>query len=144
MYYKSVGRNSTLILGLTPDPQGLMPQGDVTRLKDFGDEIKRRFSDPVATTSGNGNKLVLKLEKKQHVNHVIIREDIKFGERIRLYNIEALVDGKWQPVCAGESIGNKRIQQFDTVHTNKLKLTISKSIAPPLLKSFSTFLIENP
>ncbi|MCK5467866.1 MAG: glycoside hydrolase family 29, partial [Cyclobacteriaceae bacterium] len=144
MYYKSVGRNSTLILGLTPDPQGLMPQGDVARLKEFGDEIKRRFSQPVATTSGTGSKLVLKLEKKQHINHVILREDIKFGERVRLYKIEALVDGRWQTVGDGESIGNKRIQQFDAVHTNKLRLTVGKSIAPPLIKSFSAFLIENP
>ncbi|MCK5102079.1 MAG: alpha-L-fucosidase, partial [Cyclobacteriaceae bacterium] len=144
MYYKSVGRNSTLILGLTPDPQGLMPQGDMARLKEFGDEIKRRFSEPVASTSGTGNKLVLKLAKKQHINHVILREDIKFGERVRLYKIEALVDGRWQTVGDGESIGNKRIQQFDAVHTNKLRLTVGKSIAPPLIKSFSAFLIENP
>lgn len=143
MYYKSVGRNSTLILGLTPDPQGLMAKGDVVRLKEFGDEIKMRFSDPVATTSGNGNKLVLKLAKKQHVNHVILQEDIKFGERVRLYKIEALIDGKWQPVADGKSIGNKRIQQFDAVHTNKLRLTIGKSIVTPLIKSFSVYFIEN-
>ncbi len=44
MYYRSVGHNSTLILGLTPDPDGLIPGPDVRRLREFGDEITRRFS----------------------------------------------------------------------------------------------------
>lgn len=42
-YEKSVGRNATLIIGLTPDPSGLLPKGDVQRLKEMGNEIKRRF-----------------------------------------------------------------------------------------------------
>ena len=33
MYEKSVGRNATLIIGLTPDPDGLLPAGDEQRLK---------------------------------------------------------------------------------------------------------------
>ena len=47
-YEKSVGRNATLILGLTPDPTGLIPAGDAQRLKEMGDEINRRFSSPIA------------------------------------------------------------------------------------------------
>jgi alpha-L-fucosidase len=30
-------------LGLTPNANGLMPEADVKRLKEFGDEIKKRF-----------------------------------------------------------------------------------------------------
>ncbi len=142
MYYKSVGRNSTLILGLTPDPHGLMPEGDVKRLKAFGDEIKRRFSNPVASASGEGTKLMIKLSKKQSVNHVIIEEDIKFGERIRSYKVEALVDSKWMLVCDGESIGNKRIQQFDTVTTDRLRLVSDKYIDKPLIKNFSVYMVK--
>lgn len=51
-YEKSVGRNATLILGLTPDPTGLIPAGDAQRLKEMGDEISRRFSSPIARISG--------------------------------------------------------------------------------------------
>ena len=36
IYEKSVGRNSTLIMGLTPDPDGLMPEPDVKRLAEWG------------------------------------------------------------------------------------------------------------
>ena len=46
MYYNSVGHNSSLILGLTPNSDGLLPEPDVKRLKEFGDEIKNRFDAP--------------------------------------------------------------------------------------------------
>jgi alpha-L-fucosidase len=142
MYYKSVGRNSTLILGLTPDPHGLMPEGDVKRLKEFGDEIRRRFAKSVASVSGEGTKVYIKLPAKTDVNTVIIREDIKNGERIREYKVQALVNGKWQTVCDGQSVGNKRIQEFDTVNTNKLRLIVDKSVATPLIRDFSVYFVE--
>lgn len=65
MYYGSVGRNSTLILGVTPDDRGLLPDVDVARLKEFGDEIQRRFGNPIATTQGEGKRLQLKLPQRQ-------------------------------------------------------------------------------
>jgi len=139
MYYNSVGHNSTLILGLTPDANGLLPEPDVKRLKEWGDEIKRRFSNPVVTTSGEGDKLELKLQKKQEINHVIIQENIKNGERIRKYKLEAFVKGKWESIGDGECVGQKRIQQFEPVTTNKIRLVIEESTATPQVKSFSVF-----
>ena len=101
MYEKSVGRNATLMLGLTPDPTGLLPAGDVNRLKEMGDEINRRFSTPLAQTSGTKKTQVLKLGKKQSVNYYMIQENIKKGERIRQYKIEAKINGKCKTVCQG-------------------------------------------
>ena len=88
MYYKSVGRKATLIVGLTPDTTGLIPSGDVQRLKEWGDEINRRFSSPLASTSGQKKSLTLKLDKAQPVNHCIIQENIRNGERLRQYKVE--------------------------------------------------------
>lgn len=45
MYEKSVGRNATLIVGLTPNPEGLISQQDVKRLQEWGQEINRRFKN---------------------------------------------------------------------------------------------------
>ncbi len=142
MYINSVGHNSTLILGLTPDASGLMPQPDVQRLKEWGDEIKRRFSKPIATTSGNGNKLELKLPEKREINHVIIQENIKNGERIRKYKIEAFVNSKWKIIANGSCIGHKRIQQLEPVTTNKIRLVVVESNATPIIKSFNVFYVN--
>lgn len=142
MYYGSVGHNSTLIMGLTPDPNGLMPKGDVQRLKEWGDEIHRRFGKAIAQTAGEGNSIELKLSAKQAINHIVIQEDIKRGERIREYEVQAKVKGKWQTIAEGTCVGHKRIQTFDSVKTDKVRLLVNKSTALPLLKRVSVFNVE--
>lgn len=143
MYYKSVGRNSTLIIGLTPDPDGLLPEPDVQRLEEWGREIEHRFSRPLATASGDGETLEIRLPEKQPVNHVVILENIKEGERVRSYLVQADQNGKWATVCEGLCIGYKRIQRFEPISTNKIRLVIREAIAPPQIKQFSVYFIAD-
>ena len=139
MYEQSVGRNATLILGLTPDPSGLMPEGDVKRLKEWGDEINHRYGTPLAQTQGQKKSLILKLNHESTVDACIIQEDIAQGERIRQYIIEAKINGKWQKVAEGESVGHKRIAKFNPISTRELRLTIPQSIAMPQIINFSAY-----
>ena len=142
MYYKSVGRNSTLIMGLTPNPEGLMDIGDVERLHEWGNEIQRRFANPLAVTSGSGKKIVLGLSGKQKVNHVIIQEEISLGERVRKYRVQALIKGRWETLCQGESIGQKRIEQIQDVECSKLRLIIDNSVADAKIRNFAAFFVK--
>ena len=139
MYEKSVGRNATLMLGLTPDPTGLLPAGDVNRLKEMGDEINRRFSTPLAQTSGTKKTQILKLGKKQSVNYYMIQENIKKGESIRQYKIEAKINGKWKTICQGESVGHKRIEKLNSIETDMVRLTVLESIEQPDIINFSVY-----
>ncbi|SOE19862.1 Alpha-L-fucosidase [Spirosomataceae bacterium TFI 002] len=139
MYYKSVGRNSTLIMGLTPNPDGLMPEGDVKRLKEWGDEIKRRFSKPIASTNGQGQLYEIKLPSAQNINHVIIQEEIEFGENVRSYEIDAKVKGKWLSIARGESIGQKRIEQFESITATTIRFKVTEATGLPRIANFSIF-----
>lgn len=143
MYYKSAGHNSTLIIGLTPGPDGLMPEPDVRRLKEFGDEIKRRFTDPLASTSGHGDEINIRLNKKSTVNTLVIQEDISKGQRVREYSVEARLNGRWIIFASGTSIGNKRIQEFDPVKSKEFRLIITSSIKEPQIKEFSLYNISD-
>ncbi len=143
MYTQSVGRNSTLILGLTPDPDGLLPEPDVQRLAEWGREIERRFSNPLAVTFGEGSMLELRLPETHAVNHVILQENIKNGERVREYSVQAYQDGKWVTVCEGTCIGHKRIQQLKPVTTERIRLVILEAVGNPQIKSFSVFYVED-
>lgn len=142
IYYNSVGRNATLIMGLTPNPDGLLPQEDVLRLKEWGNEIHRRFSEPLARTSGVGDILTIHLPSEQAINHVIIQENIELGELIRSYEIEALVNDKWIKISGGQSIGQKRIEKFESITTSTIKLKILNSILPPEIVNFSIFNVK--
>lgn len=141
MYYKSVGRNATLIMGLTPDPDGLLPEPDVQRLKEWGEEINRRFSNPLASAIGKGNRLELRLKEPMEVNHIIIQEDIAMGERIRNYEIEGYSGGRWITLANGESIGNKRIEKFDTIKLSRLRIKIIDSDGLAQIKDFSAYFV---
>ncbi len=142
MYYKSVGRNSTLFLGITPDADGLVPDADVRRLKEFGDEITRRFSSPLAAAKGQGKELVLDLGSERELNHVVLMEDIAEGERVRDFTVEAMVGGKWTALVEGSCIGHKFIGHFDTVRAQKLRLLVRQSAAEPLIRDFSVYNVE--
>lgn len=143
-YYQSVGRNATLILGLTPDNRGLVPDEDVQRLKEFGNEIKRRFDNPIAATSGKGTKFIITLSKTQVINQFVIQEDIAKGHRVKRFHVQALINGKWKTVAAGSAIGHKYIQLLDKpVVTKKLRLIIDDVFAEPDIKNFAVYQVAD-
>lgn len=142
MYEKSVGRNATLIVGLTPNPDGVIPEGDVKRLKEWGEEIARRFGTPLAQTSGKAKKLSLDLKGKQKGNYYILQEDITLGERIRAYRVEARTGGKWVTVAKGTSVGHKRIERFDPIETTAFRVVVEQCTDTPQIRDFSVYYAE--
>ena len=143
IYYQSVGRNATLIMGLTPDNTGLMPKEDVQRLKEWGDEIKRRFDSPIAVTKGKGKTIELKLDKETALNQIVIQENIALGHRVRAFSIQVYERGKWLTINKGTSIGNKYIFLSErTIVTKKVRLLINESVSQPDIINFSAYHIE--
>ena len=143
MYYKSVGHNTSLILGVTPDEDGLMPEPDVKRLKEFGAEINRRFSNPITTISGKGKKINLKLTERQAINQIVLMEDISKGERIRKFALEGKTVNGWETIFEGSCIGHKFIHRFEEIEVDALRIHITESEDEPQVFEFSVFNILN-
>ena len=142
MYYESVGRNCTLILGVTPDRDGLVPDPDLKRMEELGKEIRRRFGKALAKTKGKGTSVELSMRRPAVINHVSIMEDIKYGERIRKYVVEGHVGGdKWQKLCEGISVGHKRIQQFNPTEVAKIRLRCTESVATPRIRQLAVYYV---
>lgn len=139
MYYGSVGRNSTLILGVTPDNRGLLPDQDVARLKEFGDEIKLRFSKPLAERQGTGKKFELKFSAPSEIRDIVIQEDIRLGERVRKYSIDGKVNGKWVTLTTGTCIGHKRIERITPVTVSAIRLRIEDTLEIPEIISLAVY-----
>ena len=142
-YYDSVGHNSTLILGITPDTRGLIPDADVERLGEFGKEIYRIFNSPLKQTNGKGNIIELKLTTPAQIDQVVIQEDIRLGERVREYVLEYNNDANWIELCNGTCIGHKRIQNFIPVKVYAVQLRITRSTAEPVITNFSIYKYED-
>ena len=140
MYYRSVGRNCNLLLNATPDTTGMIPEVTLPHYANFGKEIRRRFGKPVAEAEGEGETVELVLREPAEIDHVIVMEDIKHGERVRAYEIEGLVPGnEWQKLCDGVSIGHKRIQSFTHTEVAKVRFRATKTVANPRIRRLAVF-----
>jgi len=140
MYRNSVGRNANLTIGLDINPDGLIDDAEFRRCEEFGRELRRRFGKVIAETKGEGTEVELALPKPQRIDHAVIMEDIAHGERVRAYVVEGLVPGgQWQQLCGGTSIGHKRIQRCEPVEVAKLRLRVTKSVAPPRIRRLAAY-----
>ena len=138
-YYRSVGHGAVLLLNQNPDRSGQIPDQDFKRGAEFAAEVRRRFGKSLAQAKGRGKSLTLDLKGGSLVDHVITMEDIAHGERIRSYRIEGFVDGAWIQLCAGTAVGHKKIDRFEPVRMEKIRLTVSESVGSPMIRDFSAY-----
>ena len=165
-YYKSVGRNSTLLLNFPIAPNGRIHPTDSLRGIAFKKMIDEVFKENLiengklkiengagAQSKGNYQSSIVHYQlswaKPTAFNRFVAEEDITQGQRVRKFLIEALVDGQWQPlrdmlVEDGQdgltTIGHRRIICFPTVTTTQLRFTISDAKAVPVIKKLGVYL----
>ncbi len=146
IYYKSVGRGAVMLLNATPNTDGLIPEGDMQRYREFGEELARRFANPLGQTNGQTNGQgalhTIQFDRPTAINQFTIMEDYRQGERIRAYVVEVrTAAGQWETVNTGSSVGRKRIVMFEPVEATKVALRITKSIGEPLVRDFKVYFI---
>lgn len=73
------------------------------------------------------------------VNHVVVMEDYRWGERIREYVIEGKVNNQWEIIITGSSIGRKKIDYFPGKKVSALRIIVTKSAAKPIIRSFAAY-----
>lgn len=142
MYCRSVGHNSTLILGLTPDDRGLLPVADVERLQELGDAVRELFANPIAEfgSPAPGTVVELAIPPNQSFDLVVIQEDIRHGERTRLYELQVRLDGVWHTIDSGSCIGHKRIHRLvEPQHGDAIRVAILESLGTPRLLSLAAY-----
>lgn len=169
IYMNSVGRNSTLILNIPPDQRGLIPEKEAQNLKQLRKYLDECFRTDLAsqakifaTNTRRGSKFAAKnvltedkywatqdsvskasisfeWKEPQTVDAVSLQEYIRLGQRVRKFSIEAYLDGKWEKVSEGTTIGHKRILRFDEVATNKLRINIEDAKAAIAMGKISIY-----
>lgn len=92
-YYKSVGRNSNLLIGMVIDDRGLVPNTDIKQLQTFGQAIKKRFNRIKGEITGQGNELTLDFVTPTGIDQIMIMEELAKGECIRAYELLGFIYG---------------------------------------------------
>ena len=152
-YYKSVGRNSTLLLNFPIAPNGRIHPNDSLRgvaFKRMIDEVfkKNLASRPSIRRQEDGTvAYTLSVKRGAACNRFLAEEDIRYGQRVRKFSLEALVNGQWLPlkdelVADGDgltTIGHRRIICFPTVKADKLRFTVLDAKCEPLIKKLAVY-----
>ena len=152
-YYKSVGRNSCLLLNFPIAPNGRIHPTDSLRGIAFKQMIDESFRDNLVLPSATPQRengvvcYTLDIKEGESFNRFVAEEDIRYGQRVKKFSLEALVDGQWQSlkdelVEDGDgltTIGHRRIICFPTVKATKLRFTITASRAEPVIKKLGVY-----
>lgn len=71
----------------------------------------------------NNSYVELQLAKESEINTAVIEE---VGNQAQYFRLQALVDGEWMTVYQSEKIQSMRLCSFDTVKTDRIRLSIDK------------------
>ena len=150
-YYKSVGRNSTLLLNFPIAPNGRIHSNDSLRgiaFKKMIDEVFKKDLTKKAKMTHEGDTTIIDFKKPTAMNRFIVEEDIRYGQRVKKFSLKALVNGQWQPLKDEladngnglTTIGHRRIICFPTVTATKLRFTVTDAKCEPIIKKIGVYL----
>ncbi|QBQ39923.1 alpha-1,3/4-fucosidase [Sphingobacterium psychroaquaticum] len=158
IYERSVGGNSTFLLNIPPNRDGLFSAEDVEVLTEVGQRIKEGYSTNLLEEA---IQLQLKLRSNLSTTFVLDRGHIEFvtkkpirinrfvlqeaiqthGERIEKHALDVWRDGKWEQVAEGTNVGYKRILRFPVIEGSKFRVRVSESRAIPVLSNIGAFYV---
>jgi alpha-L-fucosidase len=89
--------------------------------------------------SEKSGELIVNLGTETEVNRIIVQEYIKLGQRVQEFQVSAFSNGDWVNLIDGTTIGHKIIRKFPVIKASKIKVTISKSKACPLISNIEVY-----
>jgi alpha-L-fucosidase len=94
-------------------------------------------ADPETFWAAPGNtqvELVVALDEPRTFDHIILREPIRYGQRVSAFRVEVPNEqGTWKEIARGTTIGYKRILQVDPVTSDEVRLVIEDALSPPAI-----------
>ena len=72
-------------------------------------------------------------------NRFLVQEDIRFGQRIKEFTLDAFTENQWKQIAAQTTIGRKRILRFPNVVASSLRLNIIDSKSCPVISNIGIY-----
>lgn len=170
IYFNSIGHNGVLLLNIPPDKRGRFHENDVKNLLEFNRLLQEGCKENLASGAraqasveregfsasnildGGKNsfwqtppwnesaEIDFDLGAPKTFNCVMMQEHIRSGQRIEKYSVYAMIDGKWQTLASGFTVGYKEMRRFDRITASRVKLVIHESRYSPTLSNFALYL----
>ncbi len=169
IYFHSVGRNGVLLLNIPPDKRGLLTDYDVRALKEWKQKLDDIFKTNLlkgAKSAGavknfknmldgndathntfsmkDGDNLVdIVLKGQKTFNVLLLQENIRVGQRVEKFTVEYWANGEWKKATEGTTIGYKRLLEFPSVTTSKVRLRIEAARLQPAIAEIGLYFDES-
>ncbi len=170
IYDTSVGGNAQLLLNVPPDKRGRIPENDVRRLRELGEAVRAASAvnlaagaKAAASSAGPGRRasavldgdpgtawtpaarddeprLEFDLGGEREFDRLMIREDIRAGQRVETFVLEAREGGAWCEVARATTIGHQRFLRFPPVKSSRVRVRFTGVRAAPVISEFGLFL----
>lgn len=91
-------------------------------------------------------EIILKLPSPVTFDVVRLREQIRLGQRVRSFRLEAMQEGKWEVIdSSGQTIGHQVMRTLSApVTTDRVRLVITDARACPCLSEMSLLRLPSP
>jgi len=157
IYEKSVGGNAVLLLNVPPDTSGQISRADATRLRELGERIRSIFADNLFAKaqiaiggadrpdlaendcrywmgSNEHAEIHVRMPNAETLTHIVLREEIRQSQRIEAFSVSADMNGCWQTVYQGTTVGFKKICRFAPTQARVWRIDITQSRQAPTLR----------
>lgn len=132
LYLKSVGRGANFLLNVPPDTRGLIHEADIQALKEYK-RLKDAFYAKPITGKWSAKDSTFSFSGLKRVGGIVIKEDIRQGQRVRQYTVEVLrADNQWESIAQLQSIGAQRILDVD-IEAKAVRVRVQSAIGEPKL-----------
>lgn len=137
-YLTSVGRNSNLLLGMCIDRHGRFPEADARQFARFGEMVRGLYRDPAGTCRGTGAGFEVALDEPQPIRHIVLAEDIHYGQRVRRFHLELDTPEGTERFFEARSIGHKRIIPVNR-SVRAARLIVDEAADTPILREMTLY-----
>lgn len=111
------------------------PTFDPDKLNDGDNATAWATDDGVTQASAT-----LEFKPPARFDRVVLQEYLPLGQRVEAWSLEAEVDGQWQSVAKGTTIGYKRIARCAPVTASRVRLNILQARACPMISTLALHL----
>lgn len=139
VYYQSVGRGAGLLLNFPVQADGTVRADNLARGVELGKLIDDATGHPLyAVADQDGAQIIIDFDAPTEIDHVILKEDIRYGERVRSFVVEGWNGSQWSSlVTGGTAIGMKQIRKFAPTTVSKVRLSVTGSVGTPRIRQFA-------
>ena len=166
LYFRSVGRNSKLLLNVPPTREGLFHDRDVQALETFDAKRRALFdrdvlaggrvrassgATPGAVLDANANNhwraldgttsawLEVELSAPAAFDTLRLEEGIESGQHIANHRVDVWRENRWQTVAWGTTIGNARLHNCAPTTASRLRVVVEFAYDAPSLRRIAAY-----